>query len=126
MGASHACTGGTGGTGGKRNQGVSAALGLKAATLPSVCALGLPALSAALPPGGERAARATLDSFLGGRGRDDRRAMSSPLTATEGCSRLSAHLAFGTISIRCGHQATVAQIAATTCVFQPIVDGISG
>lgn len=39
--------------------------------------------------------------------------MSSPLTAAEGCSRLSAHLAFGTISMRCVHQATEARIAAT-------------
>ncbi|MDO9283732.1 MAG: FAD-binding domain-containing protein, partial [Aquabacterium sp.] len=75
--------------------------------------LGVPALSAALPAGGERAARATLESFLAGRGRDYRRAMSSPLTAAEGCSRLSAHLAFGTISMRCVHQATEARIAAT-------------
>jgi deoxyribodipyrimidine photo-lyase len=39
--------------------------------------------------------------------------MSSPLTATDGCSRLSAYLAFGTISMRCVHQATEARIAAT-------------
>jgi deoxyribodipyrimidine photo-lyase len=64
-----------------------------------------------LPPGGERAAWATLESFLGCRGRDYRRAMSSPLTAPESCSRLSAHLAFGTISMRCVHQATEARIA---------------
>jgi len=81
--------------------------------VPTLRELGLPALGAALPPGGERAAWATLDSFLGGRGRDYRRAMSSPLTAADGCSRLSAHLAFGTISMRCVHQATEARIAAT-------------
>jgi deoxyribodipyrimidine photo-lyase len=95
-------------------RGFSAASGLKASALPTLRELGLPALDAALPPGGERAAWATLDSFLDGRGRDYRRAMSSPLTATEGCSRLSAHLAFGTISMRCVHQATEARIAATT------------
>ena len=94
--------------------GFSAATGLQASALPTLGELGLPALDAALPPGGERAAWATLNSFLDGRGRDYRRAMSSPLTATEGCSRLSAHLAFGTISMRCVHQATVARIAATT------------
>jgi deoxyribodipyrimidine photo-lyase len=94
--------------------GFKAAPGLQPSVLPSLRELGLPALGAALPAGGERAAWATLDSFLGGRGRDYRRAMSSPITAAEGCSRLSAHLAFGTISMRCVHQATEARIAATT------------
>jgi deoxyribodipyrimidine photo-lyase len=86
---------------------------LVACTVPTLRELGLPALSAALPSGGERAAWATLDGFLDGRGRDYRRTMSSPLTASDGCSRLSAHLAFGTISMRCVHQATEARIAAT-------------
>jgi deoxyribodipyrimidine photo-lyase len=94
-------------------RGCSAATGLEVSALPTLRELGLPALGAALPPGGERAAWATLDSFLGGRGRDYRRALSSPLTAAEACSRLSAHLAFGTISMRCVHQATEARIAAT-------------
>jgi len=89
------------------------ATGLEGCDLPTLRDLGLPTLGAALPPGGERAAWATLDSFLDGRGRDYRRAMSSPLTAADGCSRLSAHLAFGTISMRCVHQATEARIAAT-------------
>ncbi len=92
---------------------LSAANGLKSSALPSLRELGLPALSAASPPAGERAAWATLESFLDGRGRDYRSAMSSPLSATEGCSRLSAHLAFGTISMRCVHQATEARIAST-------------
>ncbi len=95
-------------------RGFSAAQGALAATVPTLHELGLPALAAPLPPGGERAAWATLDSFLGGRGRDYRHAMSSPLTAADSCSRLSAHLAFGTISMRCVHQATEARIAATT------------
>jgi deoxyribodipyrimidine photo-lyase len=94
-------------------RGFRAATGLESSAVPTLRQLGLPAVGAALPPGGERAAWATLDSFLGGRGRDYRRAMSSPLTATEGCSRLSAHLAFGTVSMRCVHQATEARIAAT-------------
>ncbi len=93
--------------------GVGAAAGLKSSALPGLRELGLPALGAALPPAGERAAWATLESFLDGRGRDYRSAMSSPLSATEGCSRLSAHLAFGTISMRCVHQATEARIATT-------------
>ena len=93
--------------------GFKPAPGLQAAAVPTLRQLGLPDLSAALPAGGESAAWATLNSFLGGRSRDYRRALSSPLTATEGCSRLSAHLAFGTISMRCVHQATEARIATT-------------
>lgn len=91
--------------------GFKAAAGMEPSAVPTLRELDLPALVAPLPPGGERAAWATLNGFLAGRGRDYRRAMSSPLTATEGCSRLSAHLAFGTISMRCVHQATEARIA---------------
>ena len=50
--------------------------------------------------GGERAAHATLSSFLEERGVDYRRAMSSPVTAFTACSRISPHLAFGTLSGR--------------------------
>ncbi len=60
---------------------------------------------------GEPAAWGVLKSFLAGRASNYRRAMSSPLSAQDGCSRLSAHLAFGTISMRCVHQATEAAIA---------------
>jgi len=56
-------------------------------------------------PAGERAARETLHSFLTARGEDYRRAMSSPLSAYSACSRVSAHLAFGTISGRQAWQA---------------------
>jgi deoxyribodipyrimidine photo-lyase len=52
-----------------------------------------------------------LASFLAGRGRDYRRTMSSPLTAEQGCSRLSEHLAFGTVSLRRVHQATARAIS---------------
>lgn len=51
-------------------------------------------------PGGERAAHAVLESFLAQRGENYYREMSSPITAETGCSRLSAHLAWGTISTR--------------------------
>ncbi|HMS03958.1 MAG TPA: FAD-binding domain-containing protein, partial [Gemmatimonadaceae bacterium] len=51
-------------------------------------------------PGGERAARRTLASFLRERGVDYRRAMSSPVTAPAACSRISEHLAVGTLSVR--------------------------
>ncbi|MCU0941838.1 MAG: deoxyribodipyrimidine photo-lyase [Hydrogenophaga sp.] len=82
------------------------------ADLPTLATLGVPA-SRPLPAAGESAAWAVLNGFLGGRGRDYRRALSSPLTAADGCSRLSPHLAFGTVSMRCVHQATEATIAAT-------------
>jgi deoxyribodipyrimidine photo-lyase len=82
------------------------------ADLPTLASLGVSA-ARPLPAAGERAAWALLDDFLGGRGRGYRRALSSPLTAAEGCSRLSPHLAFGTLSMRCVHQATEATIART-------------
>ena len=50
--------------------------------------------------GGRRAALDLLDTFLSGRGRNYHREMSSPLTAADACSRLSPHLAFGTLSMR--------------------------
>lgn len=95
-------------------RGFAAPTGLGGSVVPALRELGLPASGAPVTSGSERAAWAALDSFLGGRGRDYRCAMSSPLSATEGCSRLSVHLAFGTISMRCVHQATEARIASTT------------
>ncbi len=50
--------------------------------------------------GGRGEAISLLNSFLGERGRDYRRAMSSPLDAEWACSRLSPHIAVGTISVR--------------------------
>lgn len=56
--------------------------------------------------GGEVAARDTLRSFLRERGVDYRHAMSSPVTAFDACSRLSAWLSTGAISVRtCEHAA---------------------
>ncbi len=55
--------------------------------------------------GGEGAAHETLQSFLSRRGVDYRGAMSSPRSAFDACSRLSPHLAFGTISVRQAWQA---------------------
>jgi deoxyribodipyrimidine photo-lyase len=49
---------------------------------------------------GQRAARATLDSFLQTRCIGYEKRLSSPVTAWDGCSRLSAHLTYGTISLR--------------------------
>ncbi|MEZ5955409.1 MAG: FAD-binding domain-containing protein [Hyphomonas sp.] len=50
--------------------------------------------------GGRTAGVELLRSFLAGRGRRYRKAMSSPAGAAEACSRLSPHLAFGTVSVR--------------------------
>jgi deoxyribodipyrimidine photo-lyase len=80
--------------------------------LPRLAELGLPHHGKPLQAAGERAAHQTLDSFLRHRGHDYRRSLSSPLTAEDGCSRLSPHLAFGTLSMRTVHQATEARIAA--------------
>ena len=57
--------------------------------------------------GGRRAAVADFGSFLDDRGADYRRAMSSPLTAYDACSRISAPLALGSLSIREAYQAAL-------------------
>ena len=93
--------------------GFKAVSGVWPDALPTLRDLGLVTPTAPQPPAGEAAAWATLHSFLDRRGMDYRRALSSPLSAAEGCSRLSAHLAFGTVSMRCVHQATEARIATT-------------
>ena len=61
--------------------------------------------------GGESVARDTLRSFLRERGVDYRRAMSSPSTAFDACSRLSAWLSIGAISIRTAEHAAQARLA---------------
>ena len=60
--------------------------------------------------GGRRAALSVLGSFLTERGRDYRFQMSSPLSAFRACSRLSPHLAWGTISMREVAQASWARM----------------
>ncbi|PSQ98342.1 MAG: deoxyribodipyrimidine photolyase [Bacteroidetes bacterium QS_9_68_14] len=50
--------------------------------------------------GGSNAGQRVADSFFEERGQRYRGNMSSPLTAFDTCSRLSAHLAFGTVSLR--------------------------
>ncbi len=57
--------------------------------------------------GGRSVAIRDLKSFLSERGADYRRAMSSPLTAYDACSRMSAHLALGSISMRESYQAAL-------------------
>jgi len=50
--------------------------------------------------GGRSAGLDLLASFLNGRGQNYRREMSKPLSGATGCSRLSPHLAWGTLSMR--------------------------
>lgn len=91
----------------------AAATTLDQVALPSLADLGLRAHGKPLQAAGEQAARATLSSFLSVRGYDYRKAMSSPLSAAEGCSRLSPYLAFGSVSMREVHQQTEQAIAQT-------------
>ncbi len=69
--------------------------------IPSAAALGLePDPCPGRQRGGRQAALELLESFVRLRGRGYARGLSSPLTATSACSRLSPHLAFGTLSLR--------------------------
>ena len=69
--------------------------------LPTGSELGLaPDRRTLAQPGGEAAAHAILGTFLADRGHRYHREMSSPVTAFSSCSRLSPHLAYGTISTR--------------------------
>ncbi len=69
--------------------------------LPSPEALGLAPDGCTSPqPGTQAEAMRLLDSFFAGRGKDYRKAMSSPLTGEHACSRLSVPLSTGAISIR--------------------------
>ena len=61
--------------------------------------------------GGRRAGIDRLDTFLAGRGMHYRREMSNPLSGATGCSRLSPHLAWGTVSIREITQATWSRLS---------------
>ena len=77
---------------------------------PSAKALGLaPDPCPLRQPGGRSGGLGMLSSFLEERGRDYRREMSSPLTAFRSSSRLSPHLAWGTLSMRETAQATWAR-----------------
>jgi len=64
-----------------------------------------------LQEAGRAAAEETLRSFLYDRGRTYRTDMSSPVTGEWGCSRMSVHTVFGTMSMRETYQATVARQA---------------
>jgi deoxyribodipyrimidine photo-lyase len=71
--------------------------------------LGLPADNKDRQRGGERAATEVLDDFLTRRGRSYSGDISSPLSASTSCSRLSPFLAFGAISMRRVWQASEAR-----------------
>ncbi len=60
--------------------------------------------------GGRQAGLRLLASFFGPRGRDYRRAMATPVEAFDACSRLSPHLAWGTLSMREVHRRTLAEL----------------
>ncbi len=77
--------------------------------IPSARALGLAAdRCPGRQQGGRAAGLALLESFLEGRGRDYRQAMSAPLSAERACSRLSPYLALGALSGREVAQANAA------------------
>ncbi|MEM8553841.1 MAG: deoxyribodipyrimidine photo-lyase [Pseudomonadota bacterium] len=84
--------------------------GLEPGGIPLAAELGLPPdpcperLS-----GGRSHALSLLGGFLTERGRTYRKAMSSPVEGEWACSRLSPHLAFGTLSVREAAQATAAR-----------------
>jgi deoxyribodipyrimidine photo-lyase len=82
-------------------------------TPPDAGALGLPPWD---PPdrqrGGRLQALATLEDFLQSRSHGYRGGISSPLTAPSACSRLSAYLAYGCLSLREVVQATRRTLAA--------------
>lgn len=66
---------------------------------PTAAALGWAEPPPARQKGGRAAGLALLHSFLQARGRPYRAAMSGPMQGAEACSRLSPHLAWGTLSV---------------------------
>ncbi len=85
--------------------------GIDPGALPPASDLGLAADPISERQAGGRAqALSLLGSFLTERGRTYRRDMSSPVTGEWACSRLSAHLALGTISGREAHQAALGRL----------------
>ncbi|RDC71177.1 deoxyribodipyrimidine photolyase [Rhodovulum sp. 12E13] len=84
--------------------------GVEPGRLPSAADLGLaPDPCPGRQAGGRAEAERLLESFLAERGRTYRKDMSSPLTGERACSRLSPHLALGTLSVREAHQAALAR-----------------
>jgi deoxyribodipyrimidine photo-lyase len=86
---------------------LNAVAGVEPGQLPAVRSLGLsPDPCPHRQAGGRAHGLLLLEGFLNSRGRDYRRAMSAPLSAERACSRLSPHIAFGTLSPREVVQAT--------------------
>ncbi|MEY4674838.1 MAG: hypothetical protein RL148_2622 [Planctomycetota bacterium] len=80
--------------------------------LPTLEELGLPPTTIVdRQRGGCSEAQGLLHGFLHGRGETYQRAMSSPLEGWDACSRLSPHLAYGTVSVRTVLQALEARAA---------------
>ncbi|MEM6289646.1 MAG: deoxyribodipyrimidine photo-lyase [Myxococcota bacterium] len=76
-------------------------LSLQTVPLPTLEQLGLSrSAKVGAQPAGSTVGESLVISFLRGRGRNYRFSMSSPNAAWEGCSRLSPHLAYGTVSLR--------------------------
>jgi deoxyribodipyrimidine photo-lyase len=69
-------------------------------TLPKPCRLSLKKEHITHQRGGRAEGLTLLHSFLYKRGENYTKEMSSPVTATQSCSRLSPHIAFGTLSIK--------------------------
>ena len=86
-----------------------------AVELPNASDLGLQTEDmVGIQPCGRDAALATLRSFLYKRGRNYSTDMSSPRLGAVGCSRMSVHLATGSISTRECYQATIRRIEELT------------
>ncbi len=84
--------------------------GVDPGAIPSAADLGLvPDGCAARQTGGRVEGQRLLHSFLTERGRDYRAAMATPLAGERACSRLSPHLALGTLSVREAAQAAAAR-----------------
>ena len=81
-------------------QACRAMVGVASDAPPTVAVLGVNDACPMRQSGGRARALRALDSFLTTRGRSYRRAMSSPLEGARACSRLSPHLALGSLSIR--------------------------
>jgi len=84
--------------------------------------LGQPIEQGCRQSGGEQAAAEVLNDFLTRRGRFYAGGISSPLTAETACSRLSAHLAFGSLSIRRVWQASEARRLEVKAAFASTTD----
>jgi deoxyribodipyrimidine photo-lyase len=69
--------------------------------------------------GGRREALKTLDSFLKERGRQYIKTISKPGVSARHCSRLSAHITFGTLSVREVEQATKAKMHSLATMPDP-------